>query len=193
MRSTISSGFSTAKVGAPMSEQHVDRSLFTGLRPRDDLGRLIPRTLEQYTQAFWKRVKVGHALECWPWLGPRHKKGYGEIAKSEVMPERKAHRVAYTLAKGPIPAGALLMHACDYPPCCNPAHLSPGTGKENTRDCIDKSRRARQPTTKLTADDVLQIRAIGNTATRKAIGLLFGISGRNVLSILRRESWNHIA
>lgn len=176
-----------------MSERHVDRSHFTNKRPRGMDGKLRRRTLAEYAEAFWSRVKVGDASECWPWLGPVDDlKGYGEIAKCGVMPERKAHRVAYTLVKGPIPKGKLLMHSCDNPPCCNPSHLSPGTELENTQDSVRKGRRAMPPTQKLTAEDVRQIRAIGTSATQAAIGLLFGVTGRNIGSILARESWAHV-
>jgi len=170
----------------------IDRSAFTRLRPRDSLGRLAPRTLREYEAAFWARVAIRNASDCWPWSGPTHAKGYGEIARCAVMPERKAHRVAYTLAVGAIPPGLVLMHSCDNPRCCNPSHLTPGTNLQNTQDSVRKGRRAPVPTTKLTVEQVREIRAIGDTQTRKEIGVRYGISGRNVLSILRRESWAHI-
>ena len=56
-----------------------------------------------------------------------------------------AHRVAYVVAKGPIPAGLAVMHTCDVPPCVNPAHLVLGTQGDNIRDCCAKGR---QPKTR---------------------------------------------
>jgi hypothetical protein len=44
-----------------------------------------------------------------------------------------AHRVAYELFKGPIPAGMDLDHLCRVRCCCNPDHLEPVTRKENLR------------------------------------------------------------
>jgi HNH endonuclease len=54
-----------------------------------------------------------------------------------------AHRVAYELAKGPIPAELEMMHACDTPSCIALAHLSIGTHREN--EDAKKARAKRWP------------------------------------------------
>lgn len=54
-----------------------------------------------------------------------------------------AHRVAYTLAHGPIPPGFVVMHSCDNGLCCNPAHLSVGTKYDNSQDMVRKGRSPR--------------------------------------------------
>lgn len=78
--------------------------------------------------------------ECWPWPGPL-RKGYGQYMHGA------AHRVAYELLVGPIPAGMSLDHSChtrdrdncaggDTCPhrrCVNPAHLQPMPLPDNTR------------------------------------------------------------
>jgi hypothetical protein len=39
--------------------------------------------------------------------------------------------VAYEWLIGPIPPGLVLDHLCRNPPCVNPAHLKPGTDRDN--------------------------------------------------------------
>jgi hypothetical protein len=45
----------------------------------------------------------------------------------------KAHRIAYRLAKGPIPAGMIVDHGCGNRLCCRPDHLEAIPQSENTR------------------------------------------------------------
>lgn len=68
-------------------------------------------------------------------MPPRH---YGEISYRGT--NWATHRLMYRLAHGTIPDGMLVMHTCDNPPCCNPAHLRLGTHLENMRECREKDR-----------------------------------------------------
>ena len=66
---------------------------------------------------------------CWEWQGARNYGGYGTVyadGRNGV-----AHRLTYRLLVGPIPEGLQLDHLCRFPPCVNPAHLEPVTGREN--------------------------------------------------------------
>jgi hypothetical protein len=65
----------------------------------------------------WERVERGAG--CWEWPGSRNAHGYGQVKVGSI---RRAHRLAWTLAFGPIPAGMNVCHTCDNPPCCNPTH-----------------------------------------------------------------------
>jgi len=77
--------------------------------------------------------------ECWPWNGSRDAFGYGK--KKIARKQYYTHRLAYWWANGMhIPAGALVLHRCDNPPCCNPAHLYAGTAKDNVRDTVVRGR-----------------------------------------------------
>ena len=90
------------------------------------------------SERFW--AKVQETETCWTWTAALLKTGYGSIrVDGKAM---RAHRVAYELAKGPIPEGALLRHTCDNPKCVNPDHLIPGTKSDNTKDAIERGQHA---------------------------------------------------
>ena len=55
-----------------------------------------------------------------------------------------AHRLAWHLVKGPIPAGMKVLHKCDNAACCNPDHLELGDDKKNMRDAGKRKRWPRQ-------------------------------------------------
>lgn len=79
---------------------------------------------------FWPKVGYAEALECWPWTASLNDGGYGQIYM-DGRPHR-AHRVAYELLRGEIPAGLQLDHLCRVRSCVNPWHLEPVTNEVNT-------------------------------------------------------------
>lgn len=68
---------------------------------------------------------------CWIWTGSKGEDGYGSVRYRRRV--WRAHRAAYTILVGPIPAGLELDHLCRVRACVNPAHLEPVTGEENIR------------------------------------------------------------
>jgi HNH endonuclease len=72
---------------------------------------------------------------CWIWTGRVGTSGYGLChVRVEGRPRTAvAHRRAYELFVGPIPAGLHLDHLCRTPLCVNPGHLEPVTPQENNR------------------------------------------------------------
>ena len=54
---------------------------------------------------------------CWIWTGPVNPQGYGHHGPMLV------HRFVWETLRGPIPAGMVVHHRCETPPCCNPEHL----------------------------------------------------------------------
>lgn len=98
---------------------------------------VAPEHLEVRTKEsrFWKEVdKLSTPEGCWPWKGGRHTGGYGSTSWGP------AHRVAYELAKGPIPKGLVVRHMCHTPICCRPDHLEIGTQHDNIMDTVKAGR-----------------------------------------------------
>ena len=88
---------------------------------------------------FWARVDTsGGPDACWPWQGARLPRGYGKMTGAGY-----AHRIAWELENGPVPAGMYVCHHCDNPPCCNPAHLFTGDAAANNADMDAKGRSGR--------------------------------------------------
>lgn len=92
-------------------------------------------------ERFLSKVQAGQPDECWPWTSVRSRRGYG-IFRMDHEREHftiSAHRAAWAIANGRVPEHGVLHH-CDNPPCCNPAHLYDGTQKDNARDAIERGR-----------------------------------------------------
>lgn len=66
---------------------------------------------------------------CLLWTGPKDRKGYGRLYHAGA--QHHAYRLAFELAKGPIPHGMVIDHLCRRPACCNPEHLECVTRAEN--------------------------------------------------------------
>lgn len=75
--------------------------------------------------------KIDHTNgECWLWIGPLDKDGYGSFYLRRR--NRRAHRVAWFAMNGPIPEGMVVNHVCGRRNCVNPRHMNVVTPRENT-------------------------------------------------------------
>lgn len=147
-------------------------------------------------------LRTERTESCWLWRGPLDRSGYGKLRVCEAGVARtvSAHRLAWTLAHGPIPEGLLVCHHCDTPACVRPDHLFLGTHIDNMADMVRKGRArtsdkhgSNNPRSKLTPEQVRLIfawRAMGESQGK--IALKLGINQSTVSDIERGRRWANL-
>jgi len=145
-------------------------------------------------ERFWRKVRLGPS--CWEWMGTKSR-GYGKFKESGKT--LLAHRVAFLLEFGAIPDGMNVCHHCDNRSCVRPEHLFLGTDSDNVLDSVRKGRWAnregeRNPSAKLTENDVIAIRRMRNDEGRSlsSIAALFDTNFRNVSRIALGTTWKYL-
>lgn len=93
---------------------------------------------EHFDAYFWEQIQQGATDECWPWTRSLRNGMHGSTTRNGR--KEWAHRVAYELVYGPIPAGMVVRHSCDNGRCCNPTHLLIGTQADNLADMRQRGR-----------------------------------------------------
>jgi hypothetical protein len=75
----------------------------------------------------------------------------------------------------------MVLHSCDNPACCNPAHLRLGTHADNMRDV---ALRHRSGLRKLSDDDIAAIRQTPRGyGANVALGKQYGVTAQTILEI----------
>lgn len=136
---------------------------------------------------------------CWEWLGGNNgRMGHGVFSFRHKC--LGAHRAAWILFKGPIPAGMFVCHKCDNPPCVNPEHLFLGTNRDNILDAVAKGRHWTRPprgeaasAAILTEKKVLRIRASHAAGmSQSQLAKRYGVAVSTVSAAVTRRTWKHI-
>jgi hypothetical protein len=165
---------------------------------RDNTNRPILPTSADEQERFWSRVDKAGDGGCWLWTGNAKSRDYGVVPRNRgsVL----AHRYSWALANGrEIPAGLVVMHTCDNPPCVNPAHLTVGTQADNIRDAkaknrilSEKNRAARSMSRALTDEQIAEIRAAYSAGgeTHRSLAQRYGVSHGFIQKVItgRRRS-----
>lgn len=149
---------------------------------------------------FMAKVEPVTESGCWIWMACVHATGYGRFGMGSREVEY-AHRAAWRLFQGPIPAGLYVCHKCDERLCANPDHLFLGTAEDNMRDASRKGR-IRIPSenfasdeshqqAKLTNDQVHEIRASNDTLT--ALATRYGVCRRSIWSAKTGRTFKDVA
>jgi hypothetical protein len=153
------------------------------------------RATYQVPGEFWEMAE--RQGSCLVWRGPTHK-GYGHL--SYQGRRWWSHRLAWTLARGPIPHGLFVCHTCDNRTCVDPLHMFLGTLQDNTRDHVAKGRAhlngrhgEGNSQHKLTAEQVREIRQRAMSGeSHRALALAFGLVHQQVTRIVNRQRWANL-
>ncbi len=174
------------------------RTGLVGTAPIRDSG------VKSLAERFWSKVNKDGPIvrpelgRCWTWTAATNQNGYGVMrpAGQRSGPTVKAHRVSAELAGMDI-EGRFVLHACDNPPCVNPAHLRPGAPIDNAADRVERGQQTRGERTgthKLTEHQVVQIRELVATGMmHKFVAERFGVSRSTVTHIANGRGWTHVA
>lgn len=133
---------------------------------------------------------VRDANGCLIWQGAKLPFGHGTLQYNNI--KTKAHRVAWELANGPIPAGKIICHRCDVPSCINVDHLFLGTQADNIADMMRKGRGVapngeKNGKARLTAAQVDAI--VADPRRQIDIAKDYGIKQPQVSRIKRGQTW----
>jgi hypothetical protein len=153
---------------------------------------------------FWSKVDRKQPDECWIWQGYVAPSGYGVFAYAKGK-AGKAHRIAYVLTHGPVPAELKVCHTCDVRACCNPGHLWIGTDADNAADRAAKGRTVHQfgagyagprphgeshGSAKLTEEIARQI--LSRTDKGADLAREFGVSQTCISRLRTGRTWPHL-
>lgn len=168
---------------------------------------------------FWRKVDkngptpphMPHLGSCWVWTGCADQRLYGLFKIGGRM--HRAHRFAWTMARGVIPDGLYVCHKCDNPSCVRLDHLFTGTGGDNVADKMSKGRHRvaaadghgwrthpesiprgeKHGGAKLTTSAVLEIRRLAAGGERhRRLSEVFGVTIKSVGAIVQRRTWKHL-
>lgn len=153
---------------------------------------------------FWSHVEIkADDGACWPWTASRGRKGYGRFRAGSrtdgTSCKLSAHRVAYEITSGPPPAGAMILHCCDNPCCCNPQHLRIGSHQENMAEMRLKGRRRGKSAkgeavklAKLTERAVREMRRRHPGESIAALARAFGVGETTAAYAIKGINWTHV-
>lgn len=155
---------------------------------------------ESTVERFWSKVDRKGPDDCWLWTGAKQAPNgcglvYGNFGITVEIGSTcsyRAHRFAWFLTNGEIPEGAMIRHSCDTPLCCNPAHLEPGTARDNIMDAIERGRASLgelNPNSKLTADQVIEIRKAPKSIKSVTLAKQYGVHPTHIGRLRKGEKW----
>ncbi len=138
-------------------------------------------------------AKIFKSDTCWIWTAATDRDGYGRFKLDGKM--REAHRLALELSLR-LPLGeSHALHSCGNSGCVNPAHLRPGSHRDNMDDRTEFGRQGRGSAhvfAKLSEANVIEIRKLlsgDSPPTQKSLAIRFGVSAQTICRIKSGKKW----
>ena len=149
-------------------------------------------------ERFWSKVDKRGPEECWPWTNKPNGNGYGVFSMGGGR-YCHASRYSMTLHLGRVlEPDEMACHHCDNRICVNPSHLFVGSQKDNMMDAARKGRTHRwsgarggegNPRSKLTADQVAEIRQLRGKVRQIDLSRTYGVSRSHICGIQTGKFW----
>lgn len=133
---------------------------------------------------FWAKVAKPTPEGCWEWQGALLKSGYGAFRLAGKT--ERAHRIAYFLSKENLNPNLEILHLCNNPQCCNPAHLRQATHAENLQQASQQNRMGNGtdgPGSKSNLSTEALHEILTSRASARALGRKYGIYHKTVINI----------
>jgi len=145
---------------------------------KKDLNTILTHTL------------LNKTTNCMEWTRCLNTDGYPR-AVFDNNSNGKVHRVVYELKTNKDITGLVIRHTCDNPKCINPDHLIEGSATDNM---MDRTKRERHGSAKLSHKEVKTIRALYSTKEyrQKELASMFNINDRTISSIIRFTHFKHV-
>ena len=154
-------------------------------------GRL---KIQGEAQRFFDSVVLVHSSDgCLIWPFARGKSGYGTMTFNGRS--ANVHRLVCAATHGPAPSETHeAAHSCGngHLGCCNPRHVRWATRAANALDMVEhgtSTRGEKNARSRLTLDQVRDIRKLRGTATPLTIANRYGVSRWTIHSILYGKNW----
>ena len=159
---------------------------------------------DEQIERIWSLIEKTET--CWIWHGLRDHAGYGRVVLDGKR--WRVHRLLFSWKIGH-DSTLFILHHCDNPPCCNPAHLYEGTPADNSHDMvvrgrslvgdrnhskwIAKTKGEQCPWSKLKNQQVIEIRTLRSTALScEAIARKFNVWPGTIRQIISGRTWTHL-
>lgn len=103
----------------------------------------------------------------------------------------KAHRASWIGFNGRPLSGQCVLHRCDNPLCCNPAHLFAGSHDDNMKDMAKKGRT--KFVSVLSPDEVATIKRLFEEGKKPSeLAKEYGMSERYMYALRQGVNWKNV-